>query len=590
VLLQRRHYCAIFAFLIYLGLSFLWFHNAFFHQQNKVIGVCPDFGCDSSQFVWGESWIAYSIFHLKDPLFTNYIYYPAGVNAMWQTWAILIALILSPLHFVLNPLQTYNLGVVFSQSLNCFFTYIAFRKWIGGYIAPFFGALIFGFSAYFAGQWLGHENLAAAFFVPLILLSFSHVAIYMKFKPHVSGVLLGLALAGQFYVSQEVLVSALMFLFIFFILSFIFNYSSIDVYKRKYFFKAVGIALIVFVILVAYPVYYQINGPQKLVGSIHPLFNFDVTEIIFPQQVSLKNILSFKSAALLFLPKFNRHFYSENDYIGITAIILCAISLYKNHKKPGYKEASILGVVALLLACGPKLMVNNHVYNVPLLWSLFDHIPFVKLLFTVRFALYAQFAAAFLIAGLIAEVMKIEFIFKRAFYFLAVLFLCSSNISLFSFETYGISTPQFFSQAAYFKTYIKPGEAGLIMPYPRSSPYNVGPMFWQASDDFYFKIMGGYALVPSKGGKFLAAGGWPPTGLELQIEQILSNNRYPILGYPPPAKVAKASDLKWIRAQHIGFVILSPMKREKEALRYIKTILGNPSYVGGIYFWKIDKS
>jgi len=52
---------------------------------------------DAQQMMWFLGWQPFAIIHGHNPIFTNYIDYPGGVNLMWNTSALLPAVVLGPI-------------------------------------------------------------------------------------------------------------------------------------------------------------------------------------------------------------------------------------------------------------------------------------------------------------------------------------------------------------------------------------------------------------------------------------------------------------------------------------------------------------
>ena len=51
---------------------------------------------DPQLFIWYLGWIPHQLSHGLNPLYTNYLSYPPGVNLMWNTSMIFPALVLWP--------------------------------------------------------------------------------------------------------------------------------------------------------------------------------------------------------------------------------------------------------------------------------------------------------------------------------------------------------------------------------------------------------------------------------------------------------------------------------------------------------------
>lgn len=151
---------------IYLALAMLFFgrglagHFADFHV-GKNLG-------DPGQCIWFLSWLPHALASGHNPVSTNAIWAPAGMNLSWTTWLPLEALIAWPITAVLGPVASYNFLALVSLPLAAWSAFVLCRHVSGSWWAALVGGYLFGFSGYMLYYlWTGDLNLIAVFPIPL---------------------------------------------------------------------------------------------------------------------------------------------------------------------------------------------------------------------------------------------------------------------------------------------------------------------------------------------------------------------------------------------------------------------------------------
>ena len=77
-----------------------------------------------------------------NPLFTNYLDYPDGINLMWQTSVPLLGLLMWPVTATLGPIFSYNLVMTASVALSAFCGFLACRRHVSQAWPAAVGAVI----------------------------------------------------------------------------------------------------------------------------------------------------------------------------------------------------------------------------------------------------------------------------------------------------------------------------------------------------------------------------------------------------------------------------------------------------------------
>src|ERR1700730_3772526 len=89
---------------VYVGLAVALFSDTWRHPTTWSIGVNTG---DPQLMMWNLAWPMLPS-HASSLLFTDYQYYPGGVNLMWNSPMLLPALVLSPVTWLGGPVLAYN--------------------------------------------------------------------------------------------------------------------------------------------------------------------------------------------------------------------------------------------------------------------------------------------------------------------------------------------------------------------------------------------------------------------------------------------------------------------------------------------------
>lgn len=172
------------AFLAYLGISIASTWPLVTRFSTDVIGTNVDEGA----FLWNLWWLKFSLFDLhQSPLFTDYLFYPQGVNLATYTLSPLNALLTLPVQLLLGPIVANNIVVIASLAFTGFGGYLlalqlldsAFREsdrpeiQRGRFqqLAAFIGGAVMAFpSSRFEYATLGQVNFVSTAWVPFIAL------------------------------------------------------------------------------------------------------------------------------------------------------------------------------------------------------------------------------------------------------------------------------------------------------------------------------------------------------------------------------------------------------------------------------------
>ncbi len=160
-------------------------------------------GGDFALALWLLAWVPHALAHGLNPLFSNAMYVPTGINIAENTASPLLSLITSPLALVASPLVRANLLTIVAMPTSATAAFVVLRKWQVWQPAAALGGLIYGFSPYMVGQSLGHISLFFMPVPPFIALTVASILGHQG-PPRRLGIQLGLLLCAQYLISPEV--------------------------------------------------------------------------------------------------------------------------------------------------------------------------------------------------------------------------------------------------------------------------------------------------------------------------------------------------------------------------------------------------
>ena len=161
-------------------------------------------------FMWFLAWWPHAITSLENPLVTDALLAPHGVNLAWTTAIPGPAVALAPVTLAFGPVVSYNVLMVASPALCARTAFLLVRHLTRSFWASLAAGYLFGFSTYELGHLLGSPNIALVFLIP--------VAVHLVLR-RIDGdiserrflVYFALTAAGQSLISTELTMASVLF-------------------------------------------------------------------------------------------------------------------------------------------------------------------------------------------------------------------------------------------------------------------------------------------------------------------------------------------------------------------------------------------
>lgn len=555
----RRLLAPAAALLLYLGLSIALLSGTLTGGTGVTVGGTADPG----QFIWYLAWLPFALAHHLNPLVTAYLRAPRGANLMWNTPVTFPALVLSPVTVLLGPLATYNVLAVLGFTLSSWCAYLAVRRYTGAAIPAVAGGLIYGFSPYMLAQSAGHTNLELAMFPPLALLLCDEILVRQRRSPWLLGGLLGFAAAAQLLTSSEMLAITAILAVPALLLAGIWHRALLRE-RWTYAVRAMGMALIVFAVLSAFPLAIEFLGPRRPQGVFQTPDYYVAT---------LRNFVMPTSRQWLAVPG-RAASPDSSAYVGIPLLAVAVVTLVWLRRRAVVWAAILTVAAGMVFSLGGYLGLRGARTGIPLPWLVFDHLPLTDQILPIRVMDIAYLGLALLVGVVLDRALRWR---RPASVLTAGLAAALVAVSLWPSTPYPSNhwrIPAFFSNGA--AAAIAPGSIVYMPPDKR----NLEALVWQAVAGMRFRTQLGWVFTPA-----------PLPQPWITEFDALGTELYSLgeLGRTAPVRITpteRTTYLADLAATRASTVIIGPEPGEGQEVAFMTRLLGRPGRrTGGVVIW-----
>ena len=509
---------------------------------------------DPQLFIWYLGWIPHELSLGQNPLFTDHLSYPDGVNLMWNTSMIFPALLFWPVTALFGPVVAYNALITAGIGLSAWFGFLAAQRFIHPLLGLLAG-LLYGFSPGLIAQALGHPHVVVSLFPPIALLLGHEVLVRRRMHPAAAGARAGVAAALQLLTGEEVLAVTLLVTAMGAALLALLHRDSIRA-ALPHASKAVAAATVVFTTLAAYPLWFQFFGPQQVSGRVQPA------------DVYVSDLLAFV------IPGRFMHFTgnaTENDaFVGLPLLLLFATGLILGRDRPWVRWSGLMALAIAVLSLGPHLHVNGEVTPLLMPWAAIEPLPLVGSALPSRLMVIGFLFFAIVIAAAWGLALGST----RAWRFWGGALLAAGLISIFPSLPYPsaqAAAPPFFKPGGGVER-IPAGSVVLVTPF--SSKESTDAMYWQASANYRFRMPEGDAFTP---GPYL---GPHPSFMQSTLDELDAGQNV-----TPTAEV-RAMFIADLKSHSITTIVVGPSKGQAAILDFLTQVEGSPpDDDGGVKVW-----
>lgn len=480
---RQRDRRGLLALAIYLTLWLLIFGRALpGHFHDTYIGT----GNDASVSMWFFVWWPYALAHRLNPLLTDLLWAPSGINLAWTTAVPLPSFLIWPVTASFGAIAAFNIMSMASVPLAAWSAFILCRYVCRYWWPSLLGGYVFGFSAYMLGQQsCGHLSLTMAFLVPFAVW-LTMRAIAGELAPAKFIAAMTALLVAQFLISIEILatMTAVGGMALFLGWSFAFPETGSRILRTL---APIAIAYTIAAAIVAPYLYgmFALGAPSGPIWS-PDAYSADLLNFAVPAPTNQLGVIP--PIGRLAAPFCAYSIGEVNAYVGLPLIILAAAFAWRHWREPTGKLLVDSLIIVCVLAMGPLLHLRGAALCglpgkiLPLMPALGKALP-------ARFMMYAFLILA-IITSLWFAASKLSSATKIA---LAAAIVLSTLPNLSArYWAHQDDSPAFFTGTLY-RRYISPGENVLVLPFGIRG----NSMLWQAETGMYFRMVGGWTgLLP----------------------------------------------------------------------------------------------
>lgn len=565
-----RRYRADFAVAVLFLLAGWYVQSEIWAGQYRYPGTI---GGDADFFAWCFAHAARLFTDPENPLFTDRLNVPDGINLMANTSVLGIGIPLAPVTLLFGPHASYTLAITLGLAGTAYGWYwLLSRHVVGSKLAGVIGGALAGFGPTMVSHANGHVNFTAQFLVPIIVWRI------LKLREPGHAVRNGLILAAiatyQFFIGAEVLFFTALGTGVF-LLGYLAawpraGWQLLQQYVRP-FAAALGVTALTMTLLLSYPLWFQFFGPQHYHGV--PAFVNDTSADLasYPAFARLTLAGDARGASAWALNP-----TEEDTLFGWPLLILIVAIVVWRWRDPVVRALAIVASTFALLSLGSPLMVNGHNTHIPLPWHVLRALPLFDAALPARFGLVVLPALAVLVACAVAAAQRQ----RGAVRWVWTIAIAAALIPIVPTPIPGHSrpdTPEFLTSDAW-RPYVRDGRTLVTIPLP--DPIN-DAMRWQAEQRLDYAMPRGYFLGPGgpEGRAMFNAPARPTSDL---IYQVLVSNQVPPVG--PQEQANAHADLQYWQAD----LVVLPAHPNEAALRgTVEALLGPGQRHTDVWIWDV---
>jgi hypothetical protein len=581
-----RH--ALWIVLFSLPAIALWWHVWTGHPSSTLTCPCGD----PAQEVWFIAWPAYALAHAANPFFSGAVNVPFGANLLSNTSGTLVGAVLSPVTWLSGPVTSTNVALTLAPGLSAWGCWLAIRRFVDWKPGAIPAALVYGYSsAIVTALIFGHVSVTVLVIPPLLFAALYEIVVRQGRPAWRDGLALCALVVTQFLISPEVLVMCALLALIGLVIVVLVGRRSVASHL-PHALRALRIGLGLSVVLLAYPAWFGLAGPQAVTGvlfTIAPIAGVYVTGYLSPGAYG-----SFADSYVRFGGYFGRIGPPPN-YLGWGAALSAAGSAFLARRRP------LVWLLVALAAGTAWLSLGSYFLGSPrglahlwLPWRDLSRLPLFKEILPDQFAPLLPFFVALLLAlGLdVAHRHITEFepaVPGREARVKVVSGLVTVAVGLVAtvpvFITFDLpmtvqstAIPYFMAHEA---TRLPPRTVLLTVPFPISG--STAPMLWQAVDGMRFDLAGAGLKTPNASGGPLGQGS-PGTAPRILADLTLLGH-----GLPKGTPAQLAAVRRAVRTWGVNEVVIDGTSRDPVyASGFLTAALGaGPAVVHQAWVWRI---
>ncbi|HXQ61937.1 MAG TPA: hypothetical protein VN796_06345 [Acidimicrobiales bacterium] len=462
---------------------------------------------DPGQQVWFVAWPAYALQHGLNIFSTTWLWPSHGVNLLANASSPLVGFVLAPVTWVFGPFVATTAALTLAPGLSAWGCWLACRRFVGWSPACVVGGLLFGYSPFVVQNVAqGHLGLGLLVVPPLILVVLHETLIRRQRSATWCGVTLAALLCAQFMISQEILTLTVLTAVLGVALGALVAPRR-AVAAFAFAIRAFAVAAVVTTVVLAAPVWYMLDGPQHIKGSI-----WSGGQVFF---VAFAYDLWNAGRYTMQLPAFplGAGQGTTVEFLGVGVLVAAALSLAVAWRNRAAWVLAAVAVMATFCSWGSAVWLSaghgDFVKWLP--WQWVTNRPLLDNIESIHFAALADLAVAVIVAmGLGTASSWSWWKAVPGKIRLVPLVAVAAVLVLPQWSTYQAPlVVQKVTEPAWYATAARSVPTGSVIasyPFPASAASESQPMLWQVEDGLRFRLAGGYVKVPGRGPGVIGTG------------------------------------------------------------------------------------
>jgi len=510
---------------------------------------------DAGQQVWFVAWPAYALAHGLNPLSTTWLWPPHGVNLLVNASATLVGVVLAPVTWAFGPFVATTVALTLAPGLSAWACWLACRRFVAWAPACWVAGFVFGYSPFVVDSVAqGHLSGGLLVVPPLMVVVLHEILVGQTRSAAWYGIALGALVAAQFFISQEVLVITVLTAVVAVVVTAVVSPRR-AVAAFPYALKALALAVVVAVVLLAGPVWYAVHGPQTIKGAVWSGEQVFAVGMLF----QLWNPGAYR-ALLVTLPG-GVAAGPPLNFVGYGVLAGAAASLAAAWRSRAAWIMAIVAVVMTACSFGGAIFLSAHhaVAASWLPWPRLWYKPVFEDILPVHFAALVDLAVAIVIAvGLGAVrtwsvVRRMPSVLGSALLVVVALAMVVPMWATYSapLAVAKVALPPWYATAAHT---VPAGSVVVSYPFPASVSVTAQPLVWQAADDMRFRLAGGYVKVPGPHQSVLGLG--PPGSATRTLDTLTGETRSAARSFT--VRAGQVGELRSaLRRWHASYVVVT---------------------------------
>lgn len=532
---------------------------------------------DQVLFEWMLARTARALVAGENPLHSDAVGFPDGVNLMANTSVLGLGVPLTPVTLLFGSQVAFLVAVAGCLAGTAAAWYFLLsRTLVRSRAAAAVGGLFCGFAPGMIAQAGAHLHMAAQFLVPVIL--------WLVFDPRPGrtvrrGTALGLTVTYQVFLGEETLVFLVLACGLF-ALAYAVCDPATARRRAPELLGRLGVGTLTALPLLVYPLWWQFFGPQHYRGMPFDVDAYALDLLSFGSWAT-QTVAGGATSAAGLAPNATE----ENSFFGVPLLLLSVVAVIRLRRRPLVRALAACGLVFALLALGSSVGVGGTDTGLPGPYRLLREVPLLDLAVPARFPLIVVPVIAILLALLLDDVWQRDGriagrIPARGVWAVAVaaalLPLTPTPIRTVPFAP----VPDFISSGQW-RGYVPDGRTLVAVP-PVGGGEATSGMLWSARTGVPFAAPGGFYIGPSGPGDPRARWGAPDRPTSVLLRHVARSGQVPVVTDADRAQAV--ADLRHWRA---AVVVLGELRHGDAVRQTVELLLGPGTRADDVWIWDV---